>query len=71
MLLGVVAIILGIIFKGQNVAYMVGLAFAEGYVIRLLGISRDWNFSVQPFGHVSEAGRSPVQTVFAEHARSA
>jgi cation/acetate symporter len=26
--LGVVAIILGIIFKGQNVAYMVGLAFA-------------------------------------------
>lgn len=28
MLLGAVAIILGIIFKGQNVAYMVGLAFA-------------------------------------------
>lgn len=28
MALGVVAIILGIIFKGQNVAYMVGLAFA-------------------------------------------
>jgi cation/acetate symporter len=28
MLLGVLAIILGIIFKGQNVAYMVGLAFA-------------------------------------------
>lgn len=28
MLLGVVAIILGIVFKGQNVAYMVGLAFA-------------------------------------------
>jgi len=27
-LLGIVAIILGIIFKGQNVAYMVGLAFA-------------------------------------------
>ncbi len=27
-LLGMVAIILGIIFKGQNVAYMVGLAFA-------------------------------------------
>lgn len=27
-LLSVVAIILGIIFKGQNVAYMVGLAFA-------------------------------------------
>lgn len=28
LLLGVVAIVLGIIFKGQNVAYMVGLAFA-------------------------------------------
>lgn len=28
MVLGVVAIILGIVFKGQNVAYMVGLAFA-------------------------------------------
>src|SRR6478672_60699 len=28
MLLGVLAIILGIVFKGQNVAYMVGLAFA-------------------------------------------
>jgi cation/acetate symporter len=28
LLLGVVAMILGIIFKGQNVAYMVGLAFA-------------------------------------------
>ena len=28
MLLGVVAILLGIVFKGQNVAYMVGLAFA-------------------------------------------
>jgi cation/acetate symporter len=28
MLLGAVAIILGIVFKGQNVAYMVGLAFA-------------------------------------------
>lgn len=27
-LLGILAIILGIIFKGQNVAYMVGLAFA-------------------------------------------
>ena len=26
--LGVMAIVLGIIFKGQNVAYMVGLAFA-------------------------------------------
>jgi cation/acetate symporter len=28
LLLGVLAIILGIVFKGQNVAYMVGLAFA-------------------------------------------
>ncbi|CAN1210763.1 sodium:solute symporter family transporter [Tumidithrix helvetica PCC 7403] len=28
MALGVVAIVLGIVFKGQNVAYMVGLAFA-------------------------------------------
>lgn len=28
LLLGVLAIVLGIIFKGQNVAYMVGLAFA-------------------------------------------
>jgi cation/acetate symporter len=28
LLLGIVAIVLGIIFKGQNVAYMVGLAFA-------------------------------------------
>jgi cation/acetate symporter len=28
MVLGIVAIILGIVFKGQNVAYMVGLAFA-------------------------------------------
>lgn len=28
LLLGVVAIVLGIVFKGQNVAYMVGLAFA-------------------------------------------
>ncbi|MDZ8187934.1 MAG: sodium/solute symporter [Nostoc sp. ChiSLP02] len=28
MLLGLVAILLGILFKGQNVAYMVGLAFA-------------------------------------------
>ncbi|WP_257236439.1 solute symporter family protein [Nostoc sp. 'Peltigera malacea cyanobiont' DB3992] len=28
MLLGLVAIFLGILFKGQNVAYMVGLAFA-------------------------------------------
>ncbi len=28
LLLGIVAIILGIVFKGQNVAYMVGLAFA-------------------------------------------
>ena len=28
LLLGIVAIILGMIFKGQNVAYMVGLAFA-------------------------------------------
>lgn len=27
-LLGIAAIVLGIIFKGQNVAYMVGLAFA-------------------------------------------
>jgi cation/acetate symporter len=27
-LLGIVAIVLGIVFKGQNVAYMVGLAFA-------------------------------------------
>ena len=27
-LLGVVAIVLGIVFEGQNVAYMVGLAFA-------------------------------------------
>ena len=27
-LLGVLAIVLGIVFKGQNVAYMVGLAFA-------------------------------------------
>jgi cation/acetate symporter len=27
-LLGILAIVLGIIFKGQNVAYMVGLAFA-------------------------------------------
>lgn len=27
-LLGVIAIALGIIFKGENVAYMVGLAFA-------------------------------------------
>jgi cation/acetate symporter len=27
-LLGVIAIVLGIVFKGQNVAYMVGLAFA-------------------------------------------
>jgi cation/acetate symporter len=28
LLLGVLAIVLGIVFKGQNVAYMVGLAFA-------------------------------------------
>jgi len=28
LLLGIVAIVLGIVFKGQNVAYMVGLAFA-------------------------------------------
>jgi cation/acetate symporter len=28
MLLGILAIVLGILFKGQNVAYMVGLAFA-------------------------------------------
>ena len=28
LLLGVLAILLGIVFKGQNVAYMVGLAFA-------------------------------------------
>jgi cation/acetate symporter len=28
-LLGIVAIVLGILFKGQNVAFMVGLAFAE------------------------------------------
>lgn len=28
MLLGLIAIVLGILFKGQNVAYMVGLAFA-------------------------------------------